>query len=223
MRNLTRILLLIAVFPVCGLTAQDQTNFRVSLDLGINISHDKTFPWRYNDGSALRAPAIGFNFFYRFDGVHWLTSGVNYYQNGDFYHYYTGYGSQITRTMIFVHTLKIPLMYSLNIGLGKRTELIAEAGPSMDLVLGESKILPDDPLYAPDRFRKNIPQGEVLNRRFMLLNVAAGIGFKNKADETAGYLKFSYHGNVAGLYDESPGEVSTYENFTLKAGIYLFK
>lgn len=215
------ILLTISLLTSISLYAQEKSQTILSLDFGISSSKDVSFDDYYNDERGMFAPSFGLNVYSQIKGVHWFTTGLNYYQIGDIYDYYTGRNYETTDVKIYVNTIKIPAFYSMFFDKGKRVNFLIKAGPSVDFIFGESIIKPKTSLNSPDGFRDNVSQGKVGKRLFIPLNIAAGLSFKNKEGVVKSYLEVLLYGRAMNIYDDSTGSKSSYDNFSLKYGVFL--
>lgn len=217
--------LLLCLLCFNAFSQEDNSKYRqrLTLDLGISACSDISFYGSYNDMSVLFAPTVGLTYSTKLSGIHWLITGIGYYQVGDVYNYYTGRNYAKTDVRIFVNTVKIPLLYSIQFDTKKTTDFLLSAGPSFDIAIGESVIIPKEPLYNPIGFRNNVTQGKVEKHYFKLLNINAGMTFRSKKGKT-NYLELVYYGTVKNLYRASSygrGE-SSYRSVALKLGILLF-
>lgn len=217
------ILLTISLLTSVSLYAQEKSRTILSLDFGLSASKDISFDDYYNDERRMYAPSFGLNVYSQIKGIHWITTGLNYYQIGDVYDYYTGRNYETTDVRIYVNTIKIPALYSMFFDKGKRVNFLIKAGPSADLIFGESIIKPKATLNNLDGFRNNVSQGKVGNRLFVPLNIAAGLSFKNKEGVTKGYLEVLWYGRAMNIYDDFSGSTSSYNNFSIRYGVFVTK
>jgi hypothetical protein len=171
----------------------------------------------------LFAPALGVNIYSSIEGVHGFTSGLNYFRLGDNYNYYTGHNDERTDVKIYVHTVKVPLFYTAFFDKGKKVNLFLKAGPSLDLIIGESVIDPEKTLNSPQGFRSNVSQGIVGKRLSLPLNAAVGLSFKSQEGKVKSYLEVMYYGRAKNIYDDDSGSTSAYESISMKYGIFLSK
>tara|TARA_Y100001956_G_C4101382_1_gene177825 strand:+ start:274 stop:795 length:522 start_codon:yes stop_codon:yes gene_type:complete len=155
-------------------------------------------------------------------GIHWLTLGIGYNQIGDIYKYYTGNNNGKTDVKIYVHTLKIPILYSLQLEKGKKANFFMRLGPSLDYVLGKSTIKAKEALNNEDRFRKNISQGFVTKHNLVLMNFGIGINLKNGAGDVTNNIELVYSGIAKNIfYTSSSSDESKYQMIALKFGIAI--
>lgn len=215
------ILLSISLLVSTNLYAQNKSRTILSFDFGLSSSKDVSFTSSYNDERRLYAPGLGLNVNFPIKGAEWFTTGINYYQIGDMYNYYTGRNYNRTDVKIFVNILKIPVFYSVFFEKGKKVNIFIKAGPSLDFIIGESVIKPEKSLNNPDGFRGNVSQGTVRKKLFIPLNFGTGLSFKNKSGILSSYLEFLFYGRIRDIYDDSTGSKSSYNNISLKFGMFF--